>query len=104
MSHAHPELLGPATTDWNGFVGTAVADDLELSDTHRSLDQLAQPNPARWIIAAVDVIVGDRGATRSCALWTATRPVSRRGRICSRSPTPTVSCGCPPSSCPGPKA
>jgi hypothetical protein len=54
--------LGPASTDWNDFVGTAAADDLELTDTqHRSLYQLADLNPARWTIAAVDVVVGGRG-------------------------------------------
>lgn len=54
--------LGPASTDWNDFIGTAAADDLELSDTqHRTLYQLAELNPARWLIAAVDVVFGGRG-------------------------------------------
>jgi hypothetical protein len=53
--------LGPATTDWNDFVGTAAADDLELTDTQPSLYQLAELNPARWLIAAVDVEVDGRG-------------------------------------------
>lgn len=61
MTHPSVTELGPATTDWNDFVGTAAADDLELTDTHRSLYQRAELSPSRWLIAAVDVLVGDRG-------------------------------------------
>jgi hypothetical protein len=52
-------LLGPACTYWNDFVGTAAADDLEVSDASDSIYQLAQLSPARWIITAVDVCLDD---------------------------------------------
>ena len=54
-------ILGPACADWNDFVGTAAADDLEVSDVSASLYQVAGLSPLRWIIAAVDVSIGEGG-------------------------------------------
>jgi hypothetical protein len=61
MNDADLALLGPACADWNDFVGTAAADDLEVSDASASLYQVAGLSPLRWIIAAVDVSVGADG-------------------------------------------
>ncbi len=51
------QVLGPASAEWNDFVGTAAADDLDLSDAHHSLYRLAGLSPARWLITCVDFVV-----------------------------------------------
>ena len=51
---AHDDLLGPATTSWNDFVGTAAADE-SSSDLRPSLYELVGLDPAAWIILGLDL-------------------------------------------------
>lgn len=60
-TNPHLQYLGPATTDWNDYVGTAAADNLEVNTAH--LHELAHLDPERWMIAAIDVAIDGHGST-----------------------------------------
>jgi hypothetical protein len=52
-------MLGPATTMWNDYLGTAAADDADALPDTRSLYELAGLDRDRWTIVTIDL---DRGA------------------------------------------
>ena len=49
--------LGPATTTWNDYIGTAAADDADVRLGSPSLYQLAGLNRDRWRIVGLDLHV-----------------------------------------------
>ena len=49
-----PEVLGPATTPWNDFQGTAAADDAIALLGSRSLYEIAGLERCRWHIVGID--------------------------------------------------
>jgi len=49
--------LGAATTRWSDYVGTAAADDAEVTAGQPSLYELAGIDRDRWLVVAVDIEV-----------------------------------------------
>lgn len=50
--------LGAAATRWSDYVGTAAADDAEVTAGRPSLYELAGLDRDRWLVVAVDIEVG----------------------------------------------
>jgi len=56
-------VLGPATSRWSDYVGTAAADDAEVVLNTPSLYELAAVDRQRWRILGID-LASEQGETR----------------------------------------
>jgi hypothetical protein len=60
---SRPHALGPATSHWNDYVGTAAADDAAVTLNTPSLYELAGIDRDRWTILGVDLVAADHTVT-----------------------------------------